>query len=156
MMPTVLVPVWRLKTIKSTYKPREVVVDALCCEPLAELELFLHQLVFHLGDLLCCVPLVVACHRRMWGLLKFSIGTHKHLLMHLLWWDDMTCTNSKRQHEADTNIRMSSTRSTRPGEVVFLSYWPSMHRTLRLKKTEAILVFRHDQHSHLMSRSPMR
>lgn len=73
-----------------THKSREVVVDALGCQPLAELGLFLQQLVLHLVELLGRARLVVAPYGRIRGHFKLPVGAHKHLLVDLLWRQDLT------------------------------------------------------------------
>ena len=73
-----------------TYKPGEVVVDAVSCQPLAELPLFPHQLVSHLVHLLCRALLVVASQGGIRRLLELLLRANKQFLVHLLRWNHVT------------------------------------------------------------------
>lgn len=73
-----------------TYKSRKVVVDALRRQPLAQLPLFPHQLVFQLGDILSRGGFVVTFDGGLRGLFELPTRANEQLLVHLLRWHHMT------------------------------------------------------------------
>lgn len=75
---------------QSTYKSCKVVVDAVCCQSLAELGFLLQEFVLHLGHLLRRVALVVARHGGKRRLFKRLLRAHKQLLVHVLRGHDVT------------------------------------------------------------------
>lgn len=85
--------------VKNTYKSWEVVLDAVRCQPLAELGLLLQQSAFHLLHLFFRAGLVVAHHGRLLRLLKLSHAAHEHLLVHFLRWNHMACKTGARSFD---------------------------------------------------------
>lgn len=75
---------------KITYKSREVVVDSVRREPLAELPLFPHQFLLHLLNLLLRALPVVARHGGKRGLFKFPLRADKQFCVRLLGRDHVT------------------------------------------------------------------
>lgn len=74
----------------STYKSGEVIVNAVCCKPLAEVPLFVQELFSHFSHFLTCALLVVASDSWLRGFSKGPLGANKQLLMAFFWWNYMT------------------------------------------------------------------
>lgn len=88
--------IWPNTLDSGTYKSWEVIVDAVLCQPFAELRLFPQELLGQLVDLFFRVFLVVACNGGMRGFTELLLGTHKQLLVHFLWWDHVTWGRKKK------------------------------------------------------------
>ena len=81
--------------LNQTYKSREVVVDALCSEPLAQFSLFAQELCLGFLQPLGGGLLVVAGNCGLCWLLKLQLAAQKQLLMYLLWWYHVACPKTR-------------------------------------------------------------